>query len=110
MLDNVITLYILDILANNHNKMNSTLSIRIDKKLKNNSGEILKNMGLDISSGVKMFLNQVVNTRSIPFEPKMHYAMTPKQEKWVIRQIADAKKNSKGYKTAKELFDDILKD
>lgn len=67
-------------------------------------------MGLDISSGIKMFLSQVVNTKSIPFEPKMHYAMTPEQEKWVKKQIADAKKNSKGYKNVKDLFDDILKD
>jgi len=90
--------------------MNSTLNIRIDKKLKENAGKTLKNMGLDISSGVKMFLCQVVNTKSIPFEPKMHYSMTPEQEKWVRGQIADAKKNSKGYKNVKDLFDDILKD
>jgi addiction module RelB/DinJ family antitoxin len=90
--------------------MNSTLNIRIDKKLKENAGKTLKNMGLDISSGIKMFLCQVVNTKSIPFEPKMHYTMTPEQEKWVRRQIADAKKNSKGYKNGKDLFDDILED
>jgi len=90
--------------------MNSTLNIRIDKKLKESAGKTLKNMGLDISSGVKMFLCQVVNTKSIPFEPKMHYAMTPEQEKWVWRQIADAKKKSKGYKNVKALFDDILED
>ncbi len=90
--------------------MNSTLNIRIDKKLKEDAGKTLKKMGLDISSGIKMFLSQVVNTKSIPFEPKMHYAMTPEQEKWVKKQIADAKKNSKGYKNVKDLFDDILKD
>lgn len=90
--------------------MNSTLNIRIDKKLKENAGKTLKNMGLDISSGVKMFLCQVVNTKSIPFEPKMHYAMTPEQERWVKRQISGTKKNSKGYKNVKNLFDDILED
>jgi addiction module RelB/DinJ family antitoxin len=89
--------------------MNSTLSIRIDKKLKDNAGKTLREMGLDISSGVKMFLSQVVNTRSIPFEPKMHYVMTPEQEKWVRKQVVEAKK-SKGYTNVKDLFDDILKD
>jgi DNA-damage-inducible protein J len=90
--------------------MNSTLNIRIDKKLKETAGKTLKNMGLDISSGIKMFLCQVVNTKSIPFEPRMHYTMTLEQEKWIKRQIADAKKNSKGHKNAKDLFDDILED
>jgi len=88
--------------------MNSTLNIRIDKKLKENAGKILKNMGLDISSGVKMFLCQVVNTKSIPFEPKMHYTMTPEQEKWVRKQIADAKKNGRTYKSIEELHKNIL--
>lgn len=88
--------------------MNSTLSIRIDRKLKKEAGKTLKEMGLDISSGVKMFLSQVVNSGSIPFEPKMHYAMTPKQEKWVIKQIAEARKNSKGYLSVEELHRDIL--
>jgi len=55
-------------------------------------------MGLDISSGVKMFLCQVVNTKSIPFEPKMHYAMTPEQERWVRRNISGTKKITKGIK------------
>ncbi len=88
--------------------MNSTLNIRIDKKLKEDAGKTLKNMGLDISSGVKMFLSQVVNTKSIPFEPKMHYTMTPEQEKWVKRQLADAKKNSRKYKNIEELHKNIL--
>ncbi len=88
--------------------MNSTLNIKIDKKLKDSAGKTLKNMGLDISSGVKMFLCQVVNTKSIPFEPKMHYAMTPEQERWVRRQIADTKKNSKTYKSIEELHKNIL--
>ena len=90
--------------------MNSTLNIRIDKKLKENAGKTLKNMGLDISSGIKMFLSQVVNTKSIPFEPKMHYVMTSEQERWVKKQIADTRKHSKGYKNIKELHRDILEE
>ena len=69
---------------------------------------VFSKLGLDISSGVKIFLNQVINTRSIPFEPKMHYTMTPKQERWVIRQVKEAKKNSKRYTSIEELHRDIL--
>jgi hypothetical protein len=49
----------------------------------------------------------VVNTRSIPFEPKMHYIMTPKQERWVRKQVAEAKKG-KRYTSIEELHRDIL--
>ena len=87
--------------------LTSTINIRIDKNLKEKSGEILKKIGLDISSAVKMFLNQVVNTKSIPFEPKMHFVMTAKQSKWVKKQVMEAKRG-KAYASAKELFDDIL--
>ncbi|HEY4516092.1 MAG TPA: type II toxin-antitoxin system RelB/DinJ family antitoxin [Candidatus Paceibacterota bacterium] len=88
--------------------MNSTLSIRINKKIKKEAMNVFSKLGLDISSGVKIFLNQVINTRSIPFEPKMHYTMTPKQERWVIRQVKEAKKNSKRYTSIEELHRDIL--
>lgn len=49
----------------------TTLNIRIDEKLKNNASVILEHMGLDLSSAIKMFLNQVVVKRSIPFAPTL---------------------------------------
>lgn len=47
----------------------TTLNIRIDEKLKNNASIVLGHMGLDLSSAIKMFLNQVVVKRGIPFNP-----------------------------------------
>ena len=112
MFDNVLTLYILNMLINNHNKMsstlNTTLNIRIDRKLKEDASKKFKKIGLGISSGMKMILNQVV-ANNIELGPRMHYEMTPKQEKWVRKQVAEAKRG-KSYKTVKELFDDIFKD
>lgn len=49
----------------------TTLNIRIDVKLKNNASEVLGHMGLDLSSAIKMFLNQVVVKRGIPFSPTL---------------------------------------
>lgn len=89
--------------------MNTTLNIRIDSKLKEKAGKKFKAAGMNISSGMKNYLIQVANDK-VDLGPKMHYEMTPKQEKWVKAQVTDAMKNSKGYKTAKEMFDDILKD
>lgn len=47
----------------------TTLNIRIDEKLKNNAADVLGHMGLDLSSAIKMFLNQVIVKRGIPFTP-----------------------------------------
>lgn len=47
----------------------TTLNIRIDEKLKNNAADVLQHMGLDLSSAIKMFLNQVVVKKGIPFSP-----------------------------------------
>lgn len=49
----------------------TTLNIRIEEKLKNNAVEVLGRMGLDLSSAIKMFLNQVVVKKSIPFVPTL---------------------------------------
>ncbi len=48
--------------------MNTTLQIRIDSKTKTAARKVFRDLGVDMSSGVKMFLQQVVNTESIPFE------------------------------------------
>lgn len=49
----------------------ATISMRIDDKLKEESREILNELGLDITNAVKLFLTQVVNQRGLPFELKL---------------------------------------
>lgn len=88
--------------------MSSTLSIRINSKTKKAAQKTLQALGLDLSAGVKMFLEQVVATESLPF-----YAATKTGHKlrhWELykREIAEAKKNGKFYRTAEEAFADIL--
>lgn len=48
----------------------STVAVRVDDKLKNEATELFQSLGLDMSTAVKMFLIQSVNTKSIPFEIK----------------------------------------
>lgn len=45
----------------------ATIQIRIDEQTKKKSAKILKDLGLDTSSAINVFLKQVVLTRSIPF-------------------------------------------
>lgn len=48
--------------------MNTTLQIRLDKKMKSEASKIFKSMGLTLSGGVKLYLAYVANTGTIPFE------------------------------------------
>ena len=85
--------------------MNTTMQIRIDSLMKNKAQKAFKSMGIDMSSGVKMFLNQVAINQCMPFVPstKKTIAIRKKWDKefdWVM-------KHGKGYMSTKEMFDDI---
>ncbi len=82
----------------------STLSIRIEEKTKREANKTLKALGLDMSSAVKMFLNQVVIEQGIPFR----LSRNPKEirEEW-DREVKEALK-AKGYKNAKEMHSVIF--
>lgn len=46
----------------------ATINIRIDDRLKEESREVLEDLGLDLSTGIKAFLTQVVVKNGLPFE------------------------------------------
>ncbi len=88
--------------------MASTLSIRIDPKTKKAAQKTLRDLGLDISGGVKLFLEQVVATESIPFTPTTKAGHKLRHWKIYKKEIEEAKRSGKSYKTAEEAFTDIL--
>lgn len=93
--------------------MNTTLQIRLDKKMKSEASKTFKSMGLDMSTGVKLFLAQVVNTKSIPF-PVMSADFWPEEKKLELVRISeetlrDYKRGKiKGYNNIQEAHRDIL--
>ena len=46
----------------------ANINIRIDDETKDESKEILESLGLDLSTGIKVFLKQVIARNGIPFE------------------------------------------
>ena len=46
----------------------STLQIRIDSDLRRDAESLLNSAGLDISSGVRLFLRQMILRRRLPIE------------------------------------------
>ena len=89
--------------------MSSLISIRINPKTKQAAQKTLRSLGLDLSSGVKMFLEQVVATESIPFSPATTTGHKLRHWKLYQKEIAWAKKYGKRYNTAEEMHADILK-
>ena len=90
--------------------MSSTLSIRINPKTKKAAQKILRSLGLDLSAGVKMFLEQVVTTDSIPFYTATGTGHKLRHANIYRREIAETLKGGKSYQTAAEMHADILKD
>lgn len=89
--------------------MDTTLQIRIDKKTKEMAQKTFNSMGLDLSSGIKMFLAQVINSRSIPFPVLSAEHWSVEKQKEIIEQSREAMRGERGFRTAAELHSDIEK-
>jgi len=84
----------------------TTLNIRIDENIKNKATKTFASMGLDVSSAVKLFLNQSIKENGLPFHPTNN----PKVIRAIWdKEVADALKYGKAYTSAEELFDDLEK-
>lgn len=89
--------------------MTTTLQIRIDKKTKDAAQKAFRSMGLDMSSGVKLYLTQVMHTKTIPF-PVMSADYWPIEKKrQIIKEAKWALKYGKRYTSIEEAHRDILK-
>ncbi|MGE3278802.1 MAG: type II toxin-antitoxin system RelB/DinJ family antitoxin [Candidatus Altimarinota bacterium] len=74
-----------------------SLQTRIPKKMKDEAGKILKRLGLDFSTANRMFYAQIIATKGIPFEPKLHthiptqwHDLTEEEERKWNKQVAEA--------------------
>ena len=83
----------------------TTLNIRIEENLKNKANKTLSSLGLDMSSAVKMFLNQVITEKGLPFTPTKNKATL--KDRW-DKQTAYALKNGSVYKNGKDVLADLL--
>ena len=88
----------------------STIQVRTDGTLKKKAQKVLKQIGLDMSSAINVYLRQIVITGSIPFPIRTVNGFTPAQERKMIREAEEAKKHGKRYGSAEELHRAILGD
>ncbi|MBI2444570.1 MAG: type II toxin-antitoxin system RelB/DinJ family antitoxin [Candidatus Magasanikbacteria bacterium] len=75
--------------------MNSTVQLRVDAKTKRAVSTVFRNLGLDLSTGVKMYFQQVIRERGIPFPLITENGYTAEQEK---KLLAIAKQTESDYR------------
>lgn len=86
--------------------MTSTISVQVDTKDKERANNILKSLGLNMSTFVNMAIKQLIYTDGLPFEvknpnSKLLNALNESED------ILSNKINAKKYKTSDELLKDL---
>ena len=85
------------------------LNVNVDAKNKKAATVILKDLGLNMSTAINMFLAQIVKRDGIPFE-----VVNPQPSKELLEalkegeDILNGKIKKKGYHDVDKMFEDIL--
>jgi len=85
----------------------NTIQIRIDTKTKNAARKTLDELGIDMSSAVKLFLNNVVHTKSIPLDLKTENGFTLAQEQALIKESQKALQSGERFASVDALMADL---
>ncbi len=89
--------------------MITTLQVRVDQKVKQQAQKAFIAMGLDLSSGIKLYLTQVVNTKSIPFPILTAENFSPVYQRRLVAEAKEAIIGGKRYDSVQEMHKDILR-
>lgn len=82
-----------------------TIHIRIDSDLKESASCLLEQLGISTSEAIKIFLNQVVLSRGLPFEVRL-----PKyneETELAMKEAREVSKSGKGFKDIDLLFKEL---
>lgn len=88
----------------------TTIQIRVTPKLKKEAQKVAKDLGMDLTTAIKVFLVQMTWHKGLPFYLGADRLLSPKEERYLTKISDEAKKNGKSYASAEELMNDILKE
>lgn len=83
--------------------MSSTITVRVEDKVKKESSDIFKEVGMDMSTAINVFLKQVIRSNGIPFpvSADVPNAVT-------LKAIRDAEKGKMAsFSSIDELMEDL---
>lgn len=90
----------------------ANLNIRIDDNLKKQAQELFKDIGLDMTTAITMFLQQAVTDNCIPFEVRRYNAETIEalERGKELRENPELLKNYKLYNNFQEFLNEVLEE
>jgi len=91
----------------------TNLNIRIDATLKKESDLLFKELGLNMTTAISMFLTKCVNTASIPFKieknkPNNELIEAIREGDQILEDLKSGKR--KGYNNVYEMFKELDED
>ncbi|XKM14025.1 type II toxin-antitoxin system RelB/DinJ family antitoxin [Orbaceae bacterium ac157xtp] len=81
----------------------ANLQIRVDEKLKNDAQQVANDLGMDLTTAVRVFLKQMVNTQGFPFRPDLDQFYSAKNQKALNASIEQLNNGNVISKTLDEL-------
>jgi len=91
-------------------KNNSQIQVRIDIKTKEEAQKIFEGLGLDMSSAIKLFFRQTINSKNLPFEIRDENGFSLYNAGILRESIISAKNNPKSFKDGSTLLKNALDD
>ena len=86
----------------------TTLQVRIDEKLKRKAQKVADDLGMDLSTAVKLFLVKFTVQKGLPFYVGAERRMSPKEERILLKDLDDAMTNGKAYTSVDDMIKDIM--
>lgn len=85
----------------------TTIQVRIDLKTKEEARKTLREIGLDISSAIKLFLRNVAITQSVPLELRTVNGFTLAEESKIAEDALVAEHSAKRYTDIDAMLQEI---
>lgn len=89
------------------------MSFRVDKDLKKQADELFKNLGMNTSVALNMFLTQSVRQQALPFLPDMCIRVPSKDLQEALqelKEVENGQKKLRDYHNINQMIEDILKE
>lgn len=88
--------------------LTSAINVQVDKKDKEQATKILKDLGINMSTAINMFVKQIIKNDGLPFEVK-----NPKPTKELLKALKEGEKiskdnNRKRYNNVDEMMKAII--
>lgn len=92
--------------------MNSLIQFRVDENIKNEANEVYENLGLDLSSAIKIFLKKSIKLQRLPFslnDDDISTVVDDKDDKaMLIKELDDMRLNISNDNVNADIYEGIM--